>query len=460
MTHNTVYYINAKWSTLMKKCTVWLLLAVLLLTLAPCALAQEAEVSPIPITTVEELQSIDPAGSYILMNDLDLAGVEWTPLTLSGSFDGNGHAILNLSLGKLTEQYGLSFDGNRKEYDTRFCGMFGFVSGSIRNLRLLGVEGLAESSEPCFMGGLVGCLQGGTISGCSVSGTLELRAFDRCFGVGGLVGHGLGRVENCSVDVTLICVDTDPSADEQFLGGIYAAGYIDVTGCNVNIDGYVSEHGYTHNGGIAGLCVRYPLSDKHPAAITDNRVIGKITFFEDVASRRAYCKAIVGETLSNYLKTSGNTHDFVRDERYDYETELRPEICESPVYLEETTTGHCTEYGFTRYTCEGCGYSWRGNYTLPQHTPGEWLITTAPTPESEGLAQSVCADCSLPLQQVIPIVEMPDLPVSDSTAPAETPDGAQERPEESRRDWYLIAGLEACAVLGLVAVLARRYKKK
>ena len=35
--------------------------------------------------------------------------------------------------------------------------------------------------------------------------------------------------------------------DEQFMGGIYADGYINVSDCIVNIDGYISEHGYVHS---------------------------------------------------------------------------------------------------------------------------------------------------------------------------------------------------------------------
>ena len=41
------------------------------------------------IHTVEDLQAVanDPDGSYILMENLDLAGVEWKPLDFRGTFD-------------------------------------------------------------------------------------------------------------------------------------------------------------------------------------------------------------------------------------------------------------------------------------------------------------------------------------------------------------------------------------
>ncbi len=442
----------------MKQGALWLLLAAFLLALVPEAAAREPE--PTPITTVEELRSMDPAGSYILMNDLDLTGVEWTPLDLSGSFDGNGHAILNLTLTRVTEKTGLSFDGNWQRYETRFSGLFGFVSGSVRNLKLLNVRGLIESGEPCFLAGLVGCLDGGIVSGCTVTGTLELRAFKQCFGVGGLVGHGIGDVENCNVDVTLICVDTEPWADEQFLGGIYAAGFIDVTGCTVNIDGYASEHGYAHNGGIAGLCVQYPSNSFTPVTVSDNHVTGKITFFEQVSSRRAYCKAIIGEAQVNKLTSTGNTQEFTRDERYDYSIELRPEMCENPVYREEAVTGICPEYGCTVYTCETCGYTYRDHYTLPQHTPGEWTVITPPTREAEGLAESGCAACGLTLRQVLPVDDSPTEPPTeaetDPTVPATEPEAPSGR---GNGGWYLPAAIGGAAALGLILLLARPRKK-
>ena len=37
-------------------------------------------------------------GNYKLMTDVDMTGIEWTPWDFSGTFDGNGHSILNLSV--------------------------------------------------------------------------------------------------------------------------------------------------------------------------------------------------------------------------------------------------------------------------------------------------------------------------------------------------------------------------
>ena len=270
------------------------LMLALLLALSVQAGATEA--TPTEIHTPQDLAAIavDPAGSYILMEDLDMAGEQWPAVDFSGSFDGNGHAILNLTLTEFGTQKPESYDGNRKAYETAYVGLFSTMQNAqVKNLKLLNVRAVIESDEPCFLAGIAGYAQNSTITDCTVSGVLELRAHDRMFGVGGLVGYGSGSVERCNADVTLICTDTDEATrDEQFLGGIYATGFMDVKDCLVAIDGYVSEHGYAHNGGVTGMYMEYPFGQGKKGYVTGNTVTGKITFFENNTNRRAYCEAV------------------------------------------------------------------------------------------------------------------------------------------------------------------------
>ena len=286
------------------------ILALLWLLAFPVVFAAEA---PTEIHTVEELLAIgeDPAGSYILMNDLDLTGVEWPCPDFSGTFDGNGHALLNLELTKPGATTAITIDGNKKEYDTQLVGFFGRLQDAeVKNLQLLNVRALIEIDKPCFLGGLAAHSMDSKITGCTVTGCLELRAFDRMFGVAGLIGYGNGTVENCDVDVTLICTDTDPNTkDEQFMGGIFATGFMDVSGCHITIDGYCSEFGYVHNGGITGMYMRRPIGYDYKGNLIGNTVTGKITFFENNPNRRAYCSAMVGEALVNRWYLDYNTSD-------------------------------------------------------------------------------------------------------------------------------------------------------
>ena len=80
-----------------------------------------AEETAIEIHTVEDLFAMaqNPAGSYVLMKDLDMAGVPWKSLDFTGKFDGNGHALLNLFLSQPGEETPDSCDGNRKLYESR-----------------------------------------------------------------------------------------------------------------------------------------------------------------------------------------------------------------------------------------------------------------------------------------------------------------------------------------------------
>ena len=269
----------------MKK-TIWLWVLALMMVLAIPATAEEVT----EIRTVQELQAVanNPEGSYILMEDLDMTGIDWKPIDFYGSLDGNGHAILNLELSQPGDTTAKSCDGNSILYESWYVGLFGILKeAEVRDLKLINVRGLVETDNSCFLAGLAGYCEASTITGCTVTGNLELRAHDRMFGVGGIAGYGSGHVRDCTVDVTLICTDTDQTRrDEQFMGGILATGFMDIENCTVTIDGYSSEYGYAHNGGLVGMLMRHPLGD-WTCNLQGNSVIGKITFFEVNSDRRA-----------------------------------------------------------------------------------------------------------------------------------------------------------------------------
>ena len=439
----------------MKLRVFWAILLILSLLAVPVAGAEETEV--IEIHTVSQLKAMAeaPDGSYILMEDLDLTGVDWTPINFTGSFDGNGHALLNLTLSQVGSEKPSSYDGNRKEYETAYAGLFGtLIQAEVKNLQLINVRGVVESDEPCFVAALAGYSEGSTITGCTVTGTLELRAHDRQFGIGGVVGYGSGSVVDSKIDVTLICVDTDAQTkDEQFLGGVYATGFMDVKNCEVIIDGYVSEHGYCHNGGIVGMYMEYPLGTGQKGYISDNTVTGKITFFEDNRDRRAYCKAFVGEALVNKYYLDRNTEDFLRDEVKTYDVELRPEMCQNPTYTETVITPGCDTYGYTIFQCTQCQYCYADRYTKFSHTVTDWKTVEAPTVEKEGLSEGACDGCGFVMQRTEPKLE----PIPTTTAAPETVAPVvvptPEKPASGTDDKILLYAAILDAVLALAALL-------
>ena len=432
------------------------ILALLWLLAFPVAFAAE---TPTQIHTVEELLAIgeNPQGSYILMEDLDLAGVEWPCPDFFGTFDGNGHALLNLKLHKPGSTTAETIDGNQKKYDTALAGFFGRMEGAqVTNLKLLNVRGLVESDMPCFLGGLAGHSIDSTVTGCTVTGTLELRAFDRMFGVGGLIGYGSGTVEDCLIDVTLICTDTDPNTrDEQFMGGVFATGYMDVRRCDIRIDGYCSEYGYAHNGGITGMYMRRPIGNGYQGDLVKNTVTGKITFFECNTNRRAYCAAEAGEVVGKYNRIS-NTCDFIRDERKTYDQELRPDMCLVPGYAKTVTPAGCDTYGYTLYTCTGCGYSYKDDYTHFAHTVTQWTVTEAPTTEKEGLSSGNCDLCGLEFTRVEPVLET--VPTEPPTEPPAT-EPAPTRLIPEGTPIGLLCALAGC-VFGVVVCIILLLPKK
>ncbi len=173
------------------------------------------DISFIEINTAEDLLQINrnPNGDYILMADIDLAGVEFTPLCseilpFTGYFDGNGHTISNLYV-----------------KDKSCGGLFSYNRGIIRDLTVSGA--LAEYGKSGTFGVLV-AHNSGVISGCTVTGKLNLNIVmitditshkDVTVGefvtLGGLVGinTATGMISDCSVTAQV---------------GIYTANHLNV----------------------------------------------------------------------------------------------------------------------------------------------------------------------------------------------------------------------------------------
>lgn len=288
--------------------------------------------------------SLHADGSYILMADIDMSKAGeagWKPWNFNGVFDGNGHTLYNMDIKSATDITAKTYDGNLKEYDTYFAGFFGITEGAvISNLNIAGAhielkENDGMLSKSIFAATLAGYMKDTTIKNCSVEAYISLTSAAKMWGVGGVAGFGNGLIEAVTSDVTLVCIDADTddtNKDEQFMGGIYADGYADVIDSNVTIDGYISERGYVHSGGIAGLYILYPVSGSYVADIAGNTINGMITFFEDNSDRRAYCKAVAGERMNLYTSSRDNIDNFTRNEVYDYTHILEPENYERKLY--------------------------------------------------------------------------------------------------------------------------------
>lgn len=431
----------------MKKLLLFVLM-LSLLTLPVFATETEEGTTPpdeyIEIHTIGDLQSItlDPAGNYMLMEDLDLSGIEWEAIDFQGWFDGNGHSILNLNIQKPGDANPYSCDGNRRLYASKYFGLFGAMDHAVvKNLNLV-VRTDLVCHESLFVGALAGYSVGSEIENCTVTGQIELRAKRDMFGIGGFVGYGSGAFRNCTADVTLICTDMDAdNRDEQFMGGLFATGFFEIMDCDVTIDGYISEHGYVHSGALCGMLMRYPLGGGRFIRIYNNTTRGKITFFEHNLNRRAYCDGFLGEVLAdNFGSQDIDYSGFTRDERFEYDTELRPDMCKDPEYEENVVAPTCEEFGYTEYTCTSCGYTYRDNYTLKAHVFTNWKITQEPTMEAEGVMTAVCDYCDATEEQPVPKLE--------ETLPEETEPEAE--PEGKKSSSAVLPTVLAVAAAGIV----------
>lgn len=122
----------------------------------------------IAVSTVEDLQILhkNPSATYVLMNDLDLGGADWTPVAnFSGSFDGNGKTISNFTINTSVADTRTPTDYNQ--------GFFGDTEtgAQITNLHLQDVT-LNAADNASFIGLFAGTLRG-ELTGCTVVGTVN-----------------------------------------------------------------------------------------------------------------------------------------------------------------------------------------------------------------------------------------------------------------------------------------------
>jgi uncharacterized protein YjdB len=379
----------------MKRLSAALLCLILLLTFPPAARAEGTD-APAVITDAPGMLAIaqHPEGSYVLGADIDMSGVNWVPIPFSGSFDGAEYTLCNLRITQPCAETRITYDGRHRGYHTVFAALFSGVSGSVKNLNLLNETIDITTDQPCFIAGIAGMLLGGSIEHCSVAGRMKIVSTAGQCGAGGIAGFGKGLISGCNTDAEITIVAVNPAAYcEEYLGGVLANGFADVEDCVVKLAGYTSVRGYVHNGGVVGLSDVNPENKRYFGYVRGCSVDAAISFYEDVADRRAYCRAIVGEIQNDDLVVSGNETEFFDSiESKDFSRPLLPDSDANPVYDAVVTPPGDNVFGYSTYTNPKTGYSYTDHYTLPAHTP-VWQTVVPATYDSEGLKQQVCAEC-------------------------------------------------------------------
>ena len=253
---------------------------------------QDAEAADevIEIDSAEALAAMggNPAGHYVLTADIDLAGIEWTPIgafmmgggeegevpdmtaAFTGTFDGQGHTIRNLTInqpeawavglfgcvanaevGNFTLE-NATVDGMMMAADVvgyTYCstihdvklvngkvtahyaemaaeGMFGGIAGAGMSSLITGCDAQAEITIPDGManaGVVGGGLEMTSVVNCTATGSVT--AGNNCYGLGGISGCGFAA--EAFTDLTAKDVTITAGDDCFWIGGItgYAGGY-------------------------------------------------------------------------------------------------------------------------------------------------------------------------------------------------------------------------------------------
>lgn len=154
---------------------------------------QTSDPDAIKIYTAQDLNNVrnSPSGSYVLMNDIDLADYnsgQWEPIcnynittnysiSFTGTFDGQGHVIENLQI-----------SGG----DYRYSGLFGYIkNATVKNLGLKDTE--MDISSFGSAGALCGYADDSKIDNCYNTGDIISSS-----STGGILGHSDGSsISNC-----------------------------------------------------------------------------------------------------------------------------------------------------------------------------------------------------------------------------------------------------------------------
>ena len=178
-----------------------------------------AEDESVKISNAQELHQIrdNPSGDYVLVEDIDLSGIDnFEPIeNFTGTFDGNGHKISNLTIDRPDESHVGLF--STVDEDTR---LFGLVDdeGTIENVTLKDANVTADGK----VGGLVG-INRGTIIESSVEGNVS--ANER---VGGLIGINRNTVIKSHAEVRV--------TGDEWVGGL-----IGISNIETNTGGIVAK---------------------------------------------------------------------------------------------------------------------------------------------------------------------------------------------------------------------------
>ena len=243
------------------------------------------EENPYLVSTKEQLLAIkyEVNAYYKLVNDIDLGGIEWTPIgdkntPFGGHFDGQNHTISNFVM----------TDGNKN-----YVGFFGAIhNATIINLILADIK--VEGNH--YVGGLVGTAFGESnhIENCHIQGS----KVNGVAWVGGLIGatqvDASITIIGCSVDAVIV-------GQGNYVGGII--GYMKGSITTSYVTGSVTGGDYV--GGLVGYGTYVVIKTSYSlAVVTGQSYVGGIIAGAAEATTITHCY-VAGKVIARTTIVGG-----------------------------------------------------------------------------------------------------------------------------------------------------------
>lgn len=176
-------------------------------------------------------------GNYRLTANINAAGQTWTPMDFTGTFDGNGRTISNLTINVAGDAgffryLNQAIVKNVKLINVNVTGtwMVGAVAGFAQDsaVERIAVEGTITATSGFAAGGIFGEMSGGTLYRSYAKGSVNAAWFY----AGGLAGFlAQGEIYESYAQMTVSPNTSDPSREVWaggLVGGSFAANIHDV----------------------------------------------------------------------------------------------------------------------------------------------------------------------------------------------------------------------------------------
>lgn len=221
-----------------------------------------------------------------LANDINLYGIAWTPIgqsnAFSGTFDGKGHTIEDMSA-NVTSGY---------------AGLFGNVRGTVKNVQVTG--SVTASGNVRAAGGIVGYSAGGTVQNCLSK--VNISAPQVNCPVGGVVGESSNKPNDntASSTVNLCWNEGTVTGGSDSTGGIVGKNS---KGTVTNCANFGEVKGSSTASGIVGrgaVANSYNLGD---VTGTEGRAYG---ISSRAATNSYYLCKLNGAVEQKYIKDSSS----------------------------------------------------------------------------------------------------------------------------------------------------------